>query len=191
MEPNDVLYIIGNGFDLHHGVGSSYENFREWLRRNDRELFRLYSTVCRYDALWSDFENGLAYVDRDYFINGAELFLPDYSKDPEEWQIADIMLAGDVARGQALELTGNLKRAFFRWIKSLRAPRSYGSKKLMIDNYARFLTFNYTEFLESEYGIEHDQIKYIHGHRLGGKSSIVIGHGGDDEAFDKWWNRKR
>lgn len=25
------LYIIGNGFDLHHGINSSYKDFQEWM----------------------------------------------------------------------------------------------------------------------------------------------------------------
>ena len=188
---DNVLYIIGNGFDRHHNIASSYTDFRDWLRRTDPELFHTYSGVCRYDALWTDFENGMAYVDRDFFIARAELFLPDYSVEPDEWGMADIMLAGDVARDQAYELLDELKTAFYRWIKSLKAPKEYESRKLMIDYDARFLTFNYTEFLESHYGIDHNQIKYLHGHRLEGRKSIVVGHGGDDEAFDRWWTARR
>ena len=29
------LYIIGNGFDLHHEMKTSYPHFREWLEAND------------------------------------------------------------------------------------------------------------------------------------------------------------
>lgn len=187
---DNVLYIIGNGFDLHHDVESGYNSFRDWLKRYNPELFHIYSTVCRYDALWSDFENGMAYVDRDYFINFAELFLPDYSKDPDDWQMADILMAGDWARDKAFELISDLKSSFYKWIKSLRAPKSYESKKIFLDFDARYLTFNYTDFLESKYGIDSANIKYIHGNRLCGKESLVVGHGGDDEAFDKWWNTK-
>lgn len=25
------LYIIGNGFDIHHKINSSYSNFRDWM----------------------------------------------------------------------------------------------------------------------------------------------------------------
>ncbi len=188
---DNVLYIVGNGFDLHHDVASSYGCFRDWLKRNNPELFGVYSTICRYDALWSDFENGLAYVDRDYFINFAESFLPDYHKDPDDWQIADILLAGDWARDKAFELVSDLKAAFYKWVKSLKAPKSYDSKKLCIDYNARFLTFNYTDFIESQYGIDCSRIKYIHGNRRSGRDSIVVGHGGDDEAFDEWWSSKR
>lgn len=59
---DNVLYIIGNGFDLHHGVASSYASFCKWLKKHDFELYDLYETVCSYDALWSDFETSMAYV---------------------------------------------------------------------------------------------------------------------------------
>lgn len=188
---DNVLYIIGNGFDRHHDVQSGYSHFSDWLKRNNRKLYDIYSSVCHYDGLWSDFENGMAYVDRDYLIGAGELFLPDYSIDPDKWQAADIFMAGDAAREQAEELVSTLKRAFHRWIKSLHAPRSYQEKKIYLDYNARFLTFNYTEFLESEYGISKENINYIHGHRNGGKNSLIVGHGGDDEAFDKWWSAKQ
>lgn len=42
---DNVLYIIGNGFDLHHGVASSYASFCRWLKQHDFELFNLYETV--------------------------------------------------------------------------------------------------------------------------------------------------
>lgn len=28
------LYIIGNGFDLHHGINSSYFEYRIWLKKH-------------------------------------------------------------------------------------------------------------------------------------------------------------
>ena len=33
------LYIIGNGFDMHHGIKSSYSNYRGWLEENDPDLY--------------------------------------------------------------------------------------------------------------------------------------------------------
>ena len=32
------LYIIGNGFDLHHGMATDYGQFAEYLRRTNSEL---------------------------------------------------------------------------------------------------------------------------------------------------------
>ena len=35
----ETLYIIGNGFDLYHGVKSKYKHFYCWLNLNDHEEF--------------------------------------------------------------------------------------------------------------------------------------------------------
>jgi hypothetical protein len=192
MYNDGVLYIIGNGFDLHHGVSSSYGSFRIWLQKNNPALYGTYSTICKYDALWSDFETGMAYVDRRYFTSAAELFLPDYSKDSDEWQIADVLMAGDVARKQAEELIYNLKTSFHKWVLSIRPSKDYEKYKLMVDCEARFMTFNYTDFLETKYGISREQIKYIHGHKLSRNGNIIVGHAEDSYCFfEKWWKSQR
>ncbi len=38
------LYVIGNGFDLHHGLPCGYADFRAWLQRNRPKV---YSTLNR------------------------------------------------------------------------------------------------------------------------------------------------
>lgn len=37
------LYIIGNGFDIHHSINSSYSNYRNWLEENEPDI---YSQLC-------------------------------------------------------------------------------------------------------------------------------------------------
>lgn len=32
------LYIIGNGFEIHHGIPSRYSNYRDWLEDNNPDL---------------------------------------------------------------------------------------------------------------------------------------------------------
>ena len=109
---DNVLYIIGNGFDLHHGVASSYASFCRWLKQYDFELFNLYETVCSYDALWSDFETSMAYVDRDYFLAVGEAMLPDSKSGPDDWTMADIILGGDTARCMSENLLKIINKIF-------------------------------------------------------------------------------
>lgn len=184
---DNVLYIIGNGFDCHHGVQSSYGCFRDWLKKNNGELYSLYETVCDYDGLWSDFERGMAFVSRDYLIENGLALLPEGGWDPEEYQYADLFIATDNARESASELIEGLKKEFHRWIQRISVPREFNKRMLIIDEYARFLTFNYTNFLETQYGISRDHIKYIHGNKLGSIGSLIVGHGEDeDELLKKW-----
>lgn len=189
--PDSVLYIIGNGFDLYHGVKSSYGSFRKWLQTHDYDTFQTYETVCDYDALWSDFETGMAYVSRDFFLESGLAFFPDSKSDPDEWSAADILLGGDAASSSVYELLDKLKKDFHKWVCSLSVPRDYKDKMLYVDDYARFLTFNYTTFLESHYGIPSSQINHIHGVKTQSWGSLVVGHGEDtSEIFDSWWKSK-
>ncbi|MDE6003992.1 MAG: bacteriophage abortive infection AbiH family protein [Oscillospiraceae bacterium] len=188
---DNVLYIIGNGFDIHHCVKSSYCYFRDWLGKNNNDLFSLYETVCEYDALWSEFEKGMAYVSRDYLIENGLMLLPERGWDPDEDQYADLFMATDYARESASNLIEGLKTEFHRWIQRIRAPREYRDKMLMVDDHARFLSFNYTNFLETQYGIPRQQIKYIHGNKLGSIGSLIVGHGEDDYKIFKEWEKSK
>ena len=58
----------------------------------------------------------------------------------------------------------------------------------MIDTEARFITFNYTPFFETQYGILAENILYIHGKRADNLNSPLIGHGGSDTFHD--WSGK-
>lgn len=32
------LLIIGNGFDLHHGLATSYSDYHKWLKVHDKQV---------------------------------------------------------------------------------------------------------------------------------------------------------
>ena len=70
-----ALYIIGNGFDIHHGIDSKYSAFGKFLFVNDRET---YNFVEKYfaveDDFWSDFEARLADFDAGSLIENASDF---------------------------------------------------------------------------------------------------------------------
>ena len=46
------LYIIGNGFDSHHGINSSYRNFRNWLYENEPTIIQDMHDVGHKDNDW-------------------------------------------------------------------------------------------------------------------------------------------
>ena len=54
----DTLYIIGNGFDLHHGLDTSYKNFRDNVVLKTPNLRKLLLDLYG-DAINED--GGLAY----------------------------------------------------------------------------------------------------------------------------------
>jgi hypothetical protein len=46
----DTLYIVGNGFDLHHGIRSSYKAFGEYLKGHDRNTYDVVERFFDVDA---------------------------------------------------------------------------------------------------------------------------------------------
>ena len=48
------LFIIGNGFDLHHGIASKYSEFATYLKDEDRTVFDIAEEyVVPEKDLWS------------------------------------------------------------------------------------------------------------------------------------------
>lgn len=44
------LYLIGNGFDMHHCINSSYNNFKDWLEDKDAIVFNRLFQVYEFDV---------------------------------------------------------------------------------------------------------------------------------------------
>lgn len=191
MNYSNVLYIIGNGFDLHHQVRSSYGDFGIWLSKRNPQLYDMYSVVCNYKTLWCDFEKSMAYVSRDYLLEYGKLFLPEHKKNNDDYTIAEIMLGGDWVRSHIEELLSDLRKQLHKWIRSIETPRDYDKHKLKIDTESHFLSFNYTTYLESHYGVDKNRINYIHGDKRGTLGTLVLGHGEDNQRiFDTWFKKK-
>lgn len=184
VQYDNVLYIIGNGFDLHHGVHSSYRDFADWLKKNNRDLYGALLRVCQVEFLWKDFEKALAYVSRDYFIQMGELWLPE--NWTEDDSIAELYYAEDVVRSEANGLWDDIVKWFRKWVNTITWSGDSDQKKLGIDYDARFITFNYTPFLGTHYGVPKENILYIHGKAIDYQNPPIIGHDGDD-TFDDWF----
>ena len=61
----NTLVIVGNGFDLWHGLPTSYADFKIFLENNGNHKNFL-EDISKYideSALWSDFEHALGEID--------------------------------------------------------------------------------------------------------------------------------
>lgn len=184
---DNTLYIIGNGFDRYHGASSSYSDFKNYVRRKNYSLFLELESFFMPHDLWSNFEANLSLLNRSIPLIAAEFMMPDPKKDFDDLQIADIIMPGDCAGGMLDELLENIRKIFHQWILTIKLNRSKLIPKLWINDYARFINFNYTNFLESIYGIERERINYIHGYYLNKMGSLIVGHSTPhDKLFDDW-----
>lgn len=52
------LLIIGNGFDLHHGLATSYSEYHKWLKVHDKQVVKDFDSFV-YAVECSDFRIAL------------------------------------------------------------------------------------------------------------------------------------
>lgn len=183
------LYIIGNGFDRHHGIASDYNHFAAYLRAADPPLFDMIERYFPADRrFWSSFETGLADFDVDGAVDYAAQFLDDKGYGDFQYELQQI------AEG----LSERLPMHFAAWVRGLVIPeRAAVAAPLAIDAAARFLTFNYTPTLERLYDVPPEHILYIHGRAADPTARLILGHGwersdaeqlsaGEDGPDDDW-----
>jgi hypothetical protein len=155
------LFIIGNGFDLWHGIPSSYSQFKEYVRRRDRDIFDAVDNYLPADEDWSDLESALADVDVDSIIADLGHFMSSYGD--EDWSDSghhDFQYEVDQV---VQRLSTELRTRFGEWIRTLMIPTpGTASKRLKdIDVNAAFLTFNYTSTLQDLYAVPDVHVLHI------------------------------
>ncbi len=196
------LYIIGNGFDRHHGAESTYFHFREYLARCDSSIvadFELFFgdgglfRERRHSELWADFEQNLSELDREKVFDYVDLFLPEVDDDHEDFSRGEYFEAIEKVEDIVTRCTTSMQHHFHKWINTLHYEKGFKCKMVELDRDALFLNFNYTPHLENEYHIPREQILYIHGDRRDKEDEIVLGHNVEDseKALDKWIHKHK
>lgn len=199
-----TLNVIGNGFDIHHKIGSSYWAYMDWLKGADPDLYDNIVSVyygnnfdedlipCYasmdvddpeqedIDEWWGRFEANLGQIDirefAEYVRQNADE--PDFGGDFHDsyWTDAAVQ-AGD----RLLEINHKMKRSFIEWVKQLPDGEIDGNMVFGKEDY--FLSFNYTDTLQKLYGVPTTKICYIHG-RAAADDDLVLGHNKSEEAFN-------
>lgn len=169
------LYIIGNGFDIHHDIPSKYSNYHDWLEEHDNDLLSRLRDYYNVDDLdwWNQFEIQLGYPDMtDYIDETAFENQPDYGND--EFRDRDYYTGQITAEDEIGALVADIKETFTDWVASLPAPNSDKIIALDKEN-AFFINFNYTDTLQILYNVKPEDILFIHGN-VGYKTELVLGH---------------
>lgn len=180
-----TLYIIGNGFDLSHGLKTSYIDFSEWVKKNYRDIFEKIDLMIKennelkyigeHDIGWFDFENSLhkliqSPVFENYVQECSDAYLMGYGDEnwsdsahhDFQYQVQDYIVS-----------LQELQDHFKEWIREEVYPTIESiSSKYEFSNDSLFFTFNYTDVLEIVYNQPKINIYHIHGNY----DNIIIGH---------------
>lgn len=176
------LYIIGNGFDLHHGIHSSYADFREWLEYCHpmlyNEFVNIYGEQVKNGEWWADFENSLGKID---FVRFYNLYHKEIPK--EVWEEARKHAVNNLPVHPIWQPAGKRLRSLYffldavmkQWIHTITMTIMYSNRIILPHENAFFITFNYTSTLEHIYKVPKNKILHIHG-CLEDSDELIYGH---------------
>ena len=189
-------------FDLYFGPRSLERSFsapvgwfwciQPYEYRHDEYGLRYPIATWSRSNLWCDFEMNLSELNREKVFDILDMSLPLMNEGEDCFRYSNYFIPLDKITDAVTACTYNMKYHFHRWINTLHYKKGFRKKMLDLDKDAIFLNFNYTLFLESEYGISADRICYIHGNREGRFGSLVLGHhSNDDDAFKRWIHKNQ
>lgn len=181
LEPMKTLYVIGNGFDIMHGVASGYYNFRDSLGKHS-DLREALEIFIKKKDLWADFEEGLAAIDAEMMISGLDEWMDTYNAYDPDAQVADVYLAVEAAIRPTQVIMDELPKRFRKWINTLSPNIDKKPLKGIINLGERYISFNYTEFLETIYDVPEKNVVYLHGCRKNKREKLILGHSQGDES---------
>lgn len=176
------LFIIGNGFDLAHGMPTKYDDFKRWLFENDRidiiqELQHAFPSMKGGGyLLWSDFETALGQYDIDTVLNWGwdDLYITSTSIGNLKFDRPSSLLN--------IQLPDIIRDVFPAWVKSIPIATIPTYK---LPSQALYLSFNYTDTIERLYRIPDSQILHIHG-RVSVNDALVVGHNRSIDPSEYW-----
>lgn len=189
-------------FDLYFGPRSLDRSFstpvgwfwclQPYEYRHDEYGLRYPIATWSRSNLWCDFETNLSELNREKVFDILDMKLSRVDEGEDGFLYADYYAPLDEITDAVTACTVEMKYHFHRWINTLHYKKGFRKRMLDIDHDAIFLNFNYTLFLESEYGIPSDRICYIHGNRKDRYGSLVLGHhSNDEESFERWKHKNQ
>lgn len=199
------LFIIGNGFDIAHGIPTKYSDFRSYVVETCPEALRFRDETVYLEELenidqdefaaeillntmdkaagenWCNFEEALALINFD-----NKFPRPNHKEDETEEEddvlMKSYLLYMDILTSGFINCSKIWQEFFRLWIKRIQEQidgNKFSTKESLIplfrESNIQFFTFNYTKTLQKLYGIK--KVVHIH-NRVGQK--LIFGHEKDD-----------
>lgn len=193
-----TLYIIGNGFDLAHGIKSSYADYKSFystyeinsggssckIRPKEREYTENIEKGLDLELFfgnlsgdWSNIEEAIGKYDAEYIKEYIE---------PEDDKEEDFRKQDELKSSRLQSFFNNtinaLRELFKEWVDKIDIRVNAKHEQYKFNKDDLFLSFNYTEVLETLYGIPINNICYIHGRR-GVDKEYIFGHNNELPAI--------
>lgn len=169
------LYIIGNGFDIRHGLPTGYKHFKSYVAKNNQELYDSIEEYIPAGDEWNELESALGEIDYELILQNSEMFLASYNTD--DWSDAyhhDYQYEVDKITRM---LSARLKKQFADWVKGINIADADNSEQYIppIPRESLYFSFNYTNTLQQIYAVPDEQIIHIHGN-CSYDDDLILGH---------------
>lgn len=200
------LFIIGNGFDIGHGLKTKYADFHVFLQENypdadedegtypyvfqdkngemDCEdnvavaiLMRLITESDNSDGLWSALEEEMGKLDYSDIFD----WLSDVTDKDGDVDLFKTAYQNEDMAGNIQVIMQKFSDYFTEWVESIDYDDAIAKERFatLIEKEDIFISFNYTETLELIYKLK--EIYHLHG-SVGEK--IIFGHGEKGDVSD-------
>lgn len=177
------LFVIGNGFDMGHGLKTKYPDFRNYLSRCYPEFLASFEEnymIVKQDLWWNELEANLANINDDVMVEQADSV--EFGLEGGDIGIEDTLYS---EFGHRYEYIENFSKYMKQWIRSVRIRDLKKVTSLIVPSAGdKYVTFNYTGVLERVYSIPSSDILHIHGSLRIKDGDPVIGHG-DSEKINE------
>lgn len=184
------LFILGNGFDMFHGLKTSYENFKKYLLekymytptlpniiplKREQEISLIVDLLDKTsgDGWWKDIERNLGNIEISF-----ESYMENVDYDTQRLYILILC--------NCLE---QIPHIFSEWVDTIRienAKKNPYFANLFDSSTNAYLTFNYTTVLEDIYNVTNN-LCHIHGIQHDNK---IFGHGKTLTPEKEYWLRE-
>lgn len=188
-----TLYLVGNGFDIQHGIRTPYSEFRSFLETHHESFLTDFEAMYNIQPLddtepwyteaaqerwkksvlkdlWQTFEEEMGNPDVEGMHDMASSLAEQM---PEE----GIKYTLDLHWKEQYGFSSDLQKYVLEWLESIDTSGVCPIKKSFIGNCSDiFINFNYTDVLERVYGVK--TVLHLHG-GVPSCSAIppIMGHG--------------
>lgn len=151
------LIIIGNGFDLHHGLKTSYAHYKQYLEKNAPNLVSWFEQITEWSEVpdecrWTQIEAALNVDFRELFDNEFQYYCDDVEGLTE--RISTIS-------GEAQDFTVT---QFVNWlVHNGRDASCAPESNLNLNRNDYYISFNYTNTLQRVYSVPNEHVFHVHG----------------------------
>lgn len=188
-----TLYLLGNGFDIQHGITTPYSEFRNFLETHHESFLTKFESMYHIQPLndtepwyneaaqekwkkfvlkdlWQSFEEEMGNPD----VEGMHDMAISLTGGMPTEGVKDTL---DLYWKEQYGFSSDLQRYVLEWLETIDTSALSPEKKSLVGNCSDiFINFNYTDVLERVYGIKN--VLHIHG----GVSSCsetppIMGHG--------------